>query len=328
MKNKLFSFILILMVVFVPSFTASETTKTSDELPSWIDVKYSDLIGKEVSEYQMVTITAKVRGLWYLDNTNEVDVVYDPNQLELVNTAITNSKMDSELASGESVSLEESNFDVSYQFLLKPEANIETANVMVSKVKNDDVSTTKEAVVDLDTHNYSQYENYTFGDTTVAYAVDGYNNDTETITYDAKFKIVANPSDKDITLTFKQNNMTVDSSEDYDIQFTSEDGKVIPIDDLNYQLKGNEGDEFNLRITASISGLSSKNDKFSFFIMVSNGDNFVRISPMFFRSELITASTNLRIEKYMYIKLMIAMFFIALTILFILVNRRRARKIK
>lgn len=326
MRNKLLSFILILMMVFIQSFKASEVTETSNQLPSWIDVEYSDLIGNEVSEYQMVTITAKVRGLWYLDNTNEVDVVYDPNQLELVNTAITNSKMDTEIIDSEEVSLEESNFDVSYQFLLKPEANIETANVMISKVKNDDVSTTKEAVVTLDTHNYSQYENYTFGDTTVAYAVDGYSNDTETITYNAKFKIVSNSSDKDITLTFKQNNMTVDSSDIYDIEFTSDAGKVIPIDDLNYQLKGNKGDEFNLRITASISGLSSKDDKFSFFIMLSNGDNFVRISPMFFRSELMTSSTNLRIERYMYIKLMIALFFIALTILFILVNRRRVKK--
>lgn len=321
MRNKLLSLIIIWMVIFVPSFKASEV---ESELPNWIDVEYSDLISNEVSEYQMVTVTAKVRGLWYLDNTNQVGVVYDPNQLELVNTAITNSKMDTELASGDVVNLEESNFDVSYQFLLKPEANIETANVMVSQFKNDDVSTTKEAVVTLDTHNYSEYENYTFGDTTLAYAVDGYANDTETITYDASFKIVSNPSDKDITLTFKENNMTVDSTEDYDIEFTSEDGKIIPIDDLNYQLKGNEGDEFKLRITADIDGLSSKDDKFTFFIMLSNGDNFVRISPIFFRSELIEPSTNLRVERYMYIKLIIALFFLALTILFILVNRRRS----
>lgn len=324
MKNKIVALLICLSTLFSITFNASEINQ--EQLPKWISVKYSDVYNQSVSEYQLVTVTVQNYGLWFTNNDYEVSADFDPAQLELVNTVITNSYGDKTSELSQAVNFTENNFEVSYQFYLQPDVDLTTVPVTISKVKNSEID--KEETIELKATSNSMMNNYQIGNITLGYAVDKYTNDGTNIEYNGHFKVIANPDNQDFALSLKKNTMNVADDVDYQINVTSDKGTVAKVDNTNYQLKMRVGQEFDLNIKTPVSGLSAKDDRFDFLLYVQSGDQYIRISPKFYRSELTESQTDTRFRRYVVIKAVIIGFFVLLTILFAVANRKRKKEPK
>lgn len=324
MKSKIYTLLTILTLVFCFSFSASSTS--SEELPNWVEVNYSDLNTDAISEYQLVTVTVQNHGLWLGSNNYNVSVDYDQNQLKLVNTVYIDSAGNKQVREGSVVTSSDNNFKVSYQFYLQPNVSLETVPLTVSKVKNNDQR--EQATVSLNTHSYTTNETIKFGKIRLGYTVTTYTNDGTNIEYNAHFKVVSNPDKEEFTLSLKPNTMNVSSSDIYDVKLRFNDGVAKAIDKNNFSLNMNAGDQFDLNVTSTVEGLSAKDDRFDFLIYLQSGDDFARITPKFYRSELITDQANTRLHKYVLIKIVIVAFFICLTGLFIISDKRVAKRTK
>ncbi len=306
MKNKLL-ILVVLWSLFIPNLSASEI----DSQPNWINVSYADLEHQYTTEYQAVNITVLQKGLWWNDYNSQVEVEYDPNALELVNTVYYDTLMNGTSMADPNITTTDSSFQVTYQFVLKNGYDLQSTPVSFTKTVNDKVST---GMVTVNTHSETMMSNYKFGDIVIGYSVDQYANDAETITYNAHFKVVSNPKNTPFTLSLKSNNMDVDSTDYYEAKLRYTSGVVEAIDKNNFKIDIPEGDTFDLNITAQIEGLSAKDDRFEFLIFLSDGENFTRIEPTMFRSELITPDNNKRGDRFVIIKILIALFFVFLAV--------------
>lgn len=324
MKNKIIALLICLSTLFSISFHASEISQ--EQVPKWISVKYNDLENQAVSEYQLATVTIKNYGLWFTENDYQVSVDYDPTQLELVNTVITNAYGDKTTELSPGVNLSKNNFEVSFQFYLQPDVELDAVPVTINKLKNN--SDNSSETIELKANSSSMMTNYQVGSMTLGYAVDKYTNDGTNLEYNAHFKVIANPDNKDFTLALKRNTMNIASGVDYSVNLTASGGTIVNVDKTNYQLKLKAGDEFDLNIKSPVSGLSAKDKRIDFFIFVQSEDQFVRISPKFYPSDLTQAQTDTRFRRYAVIKIVIMSFFGLLSILFIIANRNRKKEPK
>ncbi len=306
MKNKLLIFV-VLCSLMIPSLSASEI----DSQPNWINISYADLEHQYTTEYQAVNITVSQKGLWWKNYNSQLEIEYDQSALELVNTVYYDPLMNGTSMSDPNITTTDSSFQVTYQFILKNGYDLQSTPVSFTKTVNDKVST---GMVTIDTHSETMMSNYKFGDVVIGYSVDQYTNDAETITYNAHFKVVSNPKNTPFTLTLKSNNMDVDSTDSYEAKLRYTTGVVEAIDKNNFKIDIPEGDTFDLNITAQIEGLSAKDDRFEFLIFLSDGENFTRIEPTMFRSELITPDNNKRGDRFVIIKMLIALFFAFLAV--------------
>lgn len=317
MKNK-FSLILVLFALFIPKFSAAEITT-----PNWIDIEYADLEHNYVSEYQLVNVSVTQKGMWWRDYNSEVNIDYDQNALNLVNVIYYDQYLNSTTSEESTVKTTDSSFKVTYQFYLKDNFDLSTTQIDISKTVN---SKTTKGSVSIDTHSDRLMSNVKFGDIVIGYSVDQYVNDGETITYNAHFKVVSNPSNKPFTLSVKENNMTVDNTDYYEVKLRYTTGSVEAIDKHNFKISIPEGGTFDLNIPAQIEGLSSKNDRFEFLIFLSDSENFARIEPTYFRSEVISSDTNKRGDRFVIIKLLIALFFVFLAIIHSISSKLKSQK--
>lgn len=322
MKNKILAILVAFVFIFNFSLAASEVDSQTKETPNWIKVKYSNLYNQSVSEYQLVTVSVSNYGLWFLNNEYNVSVDYDPNQLKLANTYYTDSMQNTSIRSGASVATEDNNFAVNYQFYLQPNNDVTSVPITVTKTKNgDDIES---ATIDLKTYSETTPRMIEMGSIKLKYNVTTYTNDGTNIEYNIHFEVVSNPDREEFTLSLKKNNMAVSNPDIYEAKLRFSSGKATAIDKNNFNLMMTEGDAFDLNVTTSIEGLTAKDDRFDFFIYLQSGDDFVRLSPIYYRSELVMDSINTRVTKYIYITVAIAIFFALLTVLYIVSNKRRS----
>lgn len=325
MKNKLLAILVVCALIFNLPLAASEV-ENQTSMPNWINVKYANLYNESVSEYQLVTVTVSNYGLWFLNNNYNVSVDYDSSQLKLVNTYYTDSMQNNSIRSGASVNTDDNNFAVSFQFYLQPNVNVTSVPITVTKVKND--SDAQTVTLDLKAYSETTMRPLQIGNIGLRYNVTTYTNDGTNIEYNIHFIVDSNPQREELTLSLKKNNMSVSSTDNYEAKLRFNGGKATAIDKNNFSLMMSRGDTFDLNITTPVDGLTAKDDRFDFFIYLQNGDQFVRLSPMYYRSELVTDSVNTRAIKYIYIIIAIIGFFIFLTILYAMSNLRHKSKKK
>ncbi len=319
MKNKILVVFSVLALALNIQLGASSTEL--DTTPNWIEVDYANLATDQVSEYQLVTVKVSNYGLWFLNNDYTVSVDYDPNQLELVNSVYTDALQNSSVKTTNTITSENNNFAVSYQFYLKPNVPANVVPVTVTKLKNG--SEESSATINLQAYSETTKRDIKFGDITLRYNVTTYTNDGTNIEYNIHFDVVQNPHKDDFTMSLKKNNMSISDTDIYQAKVRFNSGSAVAIDKNNFSFTMNRGDSFDLNITSTVEGLSAKDDRFDFFIYFQSGDDFIRLSPLYYRSELIGASTNTRVIKYSYIAIGISVFFMLLTILYFSTNYRR-----
>lgn len=324
MKNKIVAIIFVFSLLFNLQVSASEFE--SEQLPKWVTVDYANLTNQSVSEYQLVTVTVSNYGLWFTTNEYNVSVDYNPSELELVNTTYTDSMQNRTVKAGSNVYANHNNFEVSYQFYLMPNVDVEMVPITITKEKNNRESET--ATVNLSAFSDTTQRNVSFGDITLSYDVTEYNNDGTNIEYNIHFKVIKNPNHEPFTLSLKKNNMSISDSDIYQAKLRFDSGSATAIDKNNFKLTMNKGDNFDLNITTTVSGLTAKDDRFDFFIYLQTGDHFARLSPIYYRSELLTDATNTRVVKYTYIMLVISLFFGLLAVLYLISNVSRVKKSK
>lgn len=323
MKSKI-SALLVMVVVLFSNSNLMASTVQQNELPNWIDVDYTDAYTNTVSEYQVATVTVSNKSLWWTNDSYEVSVDYDPDQLELANEVFKTSTGTGTALEEGIVTTEDSNFDIKYQFYLKPNVDVSSVPITITKVKNG--SETESATVNLAAQSQTTKQNIKFGDIVLTYVVDTYTNDGTNIEYNAHFEVLDNPNKEDFTLSLKENNMTVSSTDIYDVKLRFSDGNATAIDKNNFKLQMAKGDSFDLNITTTIEGLSSKDDKFDFFIYLQDEEgNFARIAPEYFVNTVVETGTDSRTRRYLYINLGLMLAFVLLTILYIGVNINRGK---
>ncbi len=321
MKNKLITSIFIWVFFLVPGLSATEL-----ELPNWIDVEYSNLEGEYVSEYQQVTVTVTEKNMWWANDVHNVSLNYDQNQLRLVNTMYFDSKLNSNVESSPNITTTDDNFKISYQFYLQPDIDITSVPLTITKTTGDK---TVSETININAYSETTPRTIQIGSVTLNYGVTEYTNDGENITYNIHFEVVGNPQKEAITMTLKQNNMSVDSVDDYDAKLRFNGGEATAIDKNNFLLSMTRGDTFDLNIVAKIEGLSAKNDRFEFLLFLQDeNDNFIRLEPTYFRNELLLASNNQRVDRYIVIKIIITIFFVILTLIGLIGWRISKRKAK
>lgn len=309
MKSKILLVVMLLISLPTVSLKASD----DNQLPKWIEVQYADLEHNTVSEYQLVTVTVTEKNLW-LDNSNhEIIVDYNPQQLNLVNTVSYDTMHNVQTEVITNYTTDASSFGVSYQFYLQPGVSLTNIPITITKMTDGQVS--DEATINLAADSQTVPELVTVGDIKLESSVTEYVNDGTNITYNQHFSVVANPNNSAFTLTLKPNNMVVEDPDIYEAKIKFDSGSAKALDKNNFELNMNTGDQFDLNITTTIEGLKAKDDRFEFFVYLQEDDQFVRLEPTFFRSEQIAASTDTRNYRYLVIKLIIAIFFIILTII-------------
>lgn len=319
MKIKILSIIMIALVFSLFNFKASVE---SQNLPNWIEVKYTDLKTEKVSEYQLVTVTVKEHGLWFSPQKAQVVIDYDQEQLELVNTIYRDSLLNSFQKDGSTVEGEDPNFEVVYQFKLKPEVSAETIPLRISKVYNNSKSISK--TIEVVASSSKLPVEYLVDDIKFNYAVSDYTSDGTTITYNAHFDILDNPHNRELLVSLKKNNMTLTNKENYKVKLRFDSGDVEAIDKTNFKLKMQTGDSFDLNVSSPIDDLQGKDDCFNFFIFLKSEDQFIRLEPSFYHNKLVEAKGNIRVRKYIGIKLIIIVFFGFLASLYGYVNKKRS----
>lgn len=323
MKSKV-STLLVLVMILLSNSNLQASTVQVEELPNWIDVDYTDAYTNTVSEYQLATVTVSNKSLWWTKNRYAINVNYNPKQLELVNIVYQTSTGTGTALEDENVTTEDSNFDIKYQFYLKPNVDAASVPITITKVKND--SETESATVNLAAQSQTTKQNIKFGDIVLTYAVDTYTNDETNIEYNAHFEVLDNPNKEDFTLSLKKNNMSVSSTNIYEVKLRFSSGNATAIDKNNFKLQMAKGDSFDLNITTTIEGLSSKDDKFDFFIYLQDEEgNFVRIAPEYFVNTTIETGTNSRTRRYLHINLGLMLSVVLLTVLYILLNLKRGK---
>lgn len=309
MRNKILKLVLSLSLLFTISLNASET------LPDWIKVSYSDLESQSVSEYQLVTVTVTEHKAWWRDQQTNISVDYDPQQLQLVNTLFFDSLERSIPQAGPAVTSDLSNFKVEYQFYLNKYQNLDDVQITINK--ND-----QSQVVNLNTTSYTTDHLIEIGDLKLNTSITNYQNDGTNINYTQHFEVLDNPTKEPFTITLKPNNMNVQGPEVYNVRFATEGAIATTLDKTNYQINAQKGSSFDLIIDSSISGLSAKNNRFEFFVYIESGDDFIRLEPTFFESNITLSGNPSRVIRYTIIKLVIIGFFIILGLIFILNNRK------
>lgn len=323
MKSKV-STLLVLVMILLSNSNLQASTVQVEELPNWIDVDYTDAYTNTVSEYQLATVTVSNKSLWWTKNRYAINVNYNPKQLELVNVVYQTSTGTGTALEDENVTTEDSNFDIKYQFYLKPNVDAASVPITITKVKND--SETESATVNLAAQSQTTKQNIKFGDIVLTYAVDTYTNDETNIEYNAHFEVLDNPNKEDFTLSLKKNNMSVSSTNIYEVKLRFSSGNATAIDKNNFKLQMAKGDSFDLNITTTIEGLSSKDDKFDFFIYLQDEEgNFVRIAPEYFVNTTIETGTNSRTRRYLHINLGLMLSVVLLTVLYIVLNLKRGK---
>ncbi len=308
MKNKL----LLLIMLFISIPTINFYASSEVELPKWIEVEYADLEQNAVNEYQLVTVTVTEKNLWLDNSEHQVSVDYDPSQLNLVNTVSYDTMHNVQTEVIADYSTTASSFAVSYQFYLQP--GVELTEVPITITKMSDGEITDEATINLAADSQVAPELVTVGDIRLESSVTEYVNDGTNITYNQHFSVVSNPNKQPFTLTLKPNNMKVSDTDVYQAKLRFNNGSAKALDKNNFKLEMRKGDQFDLYITSTIEGLEAKDDRFEFFVYLQEGDQFVRLEPTFFRSELIEPSTSTRNYRYLMIKIVIGLFFILLGI--------------
>lgn len=321
MKNKMIKSIFLWVLLLVPALSASEL-----ETPSWIDIEYSNLEDEYVSEYQQVTVTVTEKSMWWKNDVHNVSISYDPNQLELVNTMYFDAKLNSNVEQNPNITTTDDNFKISYQFYLQPDVDITSVPLTITKMTNDE---TVSEVVNINAYSETTPRTVQVGAISLNYDVTQYTNDGEDITYNIHFEVVNNPKKENMTLTLKENNMSVESVDDYTAKLRFDSGTAVAIDKNNFLLTMNKGDTFDLNIVANIAGLSAKNDRFEFLLYLQDEDeNFIRLEPTYFQNELLLPSTNQRVDRYIIIKIAIAIFFATLSLIGFIAWRLSKRKPK
>ncbi len=307
MKSKL---ILLILVFF--SFTHNPV-EASEQNADWISVEYADLEHNVVSEYQLVTVSVNNSQSFLKKGNYAVDVDYDEDQLELTNVIKYDWRNSKTSEMSKNVTNLSSNFKVSYQFYLKPNVAIDSTQLSITVFK--DGSLYKESQVNLNTHSYTSPTAVSVGDSKLSYYVNDYQNDGTEINMSITFDIIENNSLNPLKIKVMKNNMSSNSTEGYKIKCYVDNEEVEMSDKNQFEFSINEAKQVRIEITAKIVNLSSKNDRFEFFLFIEQGDGSVRLEPTFFRSEQISSGNNLRTEKYIKIKNVIAIFFIILLVL-------------
>lgn len=322
MKSKIY---LLLLVIGLLTPGYDLRAEELDQVPSWIDISYANNYDQAVSEYQVVTITVTNKSLWWTNHDYQVMIDYDPNQLYLTNAVYIDSERTvSEVIDG-TVNTDDSNFAVEYQFYLQPDVDVTQLPVTITKVT--DSSDSQTATVMLDAESQTTKQNIQFGDLVLNYAVDNYSNDGTNIEYNAHFEVLSNPNKEDFTLSLKKNNMSVSSSDIYDVKVRFTDGSAVAIDKNNFKLSMKEGQSFDLNITTTIDGLSSKDDKFEFFIYLQDSnDNFIRLSPIYFPNQATSIGVNNRTHRYLLINIGLFVIMCGLVVVFVGSNLYRKKK--
>ncbi len=319
MKSKALILIISLLVTFNVNLNASE------QIPKWINISYSDLEQHAVSEYQVVTITVKENHSLFKSANSTIDIKYNPQQLQLANVAYTTSKQERMRLDDTKVSSDESQFSVKYQFYLKPNIDIESTPITITKSVG---KQTKSVDLELRTHSYTSGEILTVDDIKLKYKVLQYQNDQTNINYIAQFDVLANPQAKKMQLALQKNNMEVSNQEEYNVQVFLNDQLVSPINNNQVEVEPMLGDVITLEINAKVSALSSKNNRFEFLIYVASGTDFIRLEPTFFISELTKSGANLNVKRYRLIKMFVNVFFVILVISYIIIIYCRKKVIK
>lgn len=313
MKTKLLLLIVCLFSIANPAFHASE------QKPDWIRIKYSDLEQKKVSEYQLVTVTVTQKSPWFTNVDSSVDIDYDENVLELAKVTMQDESLNVGELDDTSFSTNLDEYQVKYQFYLKPNVSVETTPITITKHIGDK---TEEVTINLDCYSYTMKRNVSFGNTILNYIVSDYTNNGAEITLKADFEVIANPDDKPILATLKENNMSVSSTDDYKFKASYSGSGAEAVDKNNIQFDLTSGDTFTITITANVGGLSAKDDRFEFFLFLSDGANSVRLEPTFFRSETISSGANAKVMQYSHLKMLINIFFVLLLLIYIIKSRR------
>ncbi len=314
MKNKVLSLFLIAFLL-IPNYSASETKET---LPRWVDVSYSDLATDQVSEYQMVTITVSKWSPLFITNNSEISIDYDEEVLNLQNTYIRNSLNNNEEVEGTTVTSTDAQYKAVYQFFLNSEVDTKQTMVEINRTIGDKNQTIQ---VPINCQSLKLKKNVTFGNTTLSYGIDEYTNDSQQITMDMNFEVIATDGSP-ITISIKENTMSVSSTDDYEIKLRFTDGEAKAIDKNNFKLKMSKGDTFNLYVTANIDGLESKDDKFTFFILISDGENFTRLEPKFYRNHGVQISLEESQARFFKTKAILIIGYIMLIIAFAVSSKR------
>lgn len=313
MKSKISKLIICLFVLFSINLNASDVT------PKWIDVDYSDLEGQAVSEYQLVTVTVTEQKMWWRNSQTNIQVDYDQSQLQLVNTHLIDAAGNSLPQAGAAVTSGLSNFKVEFQFYLSRGVDVESVPITIYKNE-------ESAVVDIAAKSYTSDHLIEVGDLELNTSITNYSNDGTTINYQQHFDVVDNPSNEPFTITLKKNNMSVSGPEMYDVKFETSGANATTLDKTNYQINAKSGTSFDMIIDSTVSGLDAKNDRFEFLLYIESGDNFIRLEPTFFPSDISVSGNSVRIKRYTTIKLLIIGFFSILGLIFIISNRKPKQK--
>lgn len=317
MQSKIIVLVALILALIPVSFSATQ----QNVRPQWIRVAYADLEQKQVSEYQLVTVAVKETNLWFSNGEYRVELDYDSSQLELVNIIYNDGLFGNTQLDDQTVTTTDNNFEVKYQFYLKPNADITESAISVTKYKDNEVS--NEANFTVNCQSQTTPRVVEFGNVKLDYAVTKFERDNESVNYEASFTVIENAKRQPFTLTVKENNMKVSESDLYAINVTTDDGQVREIDDANFSITLAKGGKFKLAVTVDTKSIKAKDNRFEFLVFLKNNERFIRLEPTYFKSDLIVPTQNLRAIRFISIKVIIAAFFILLFIGYLYTSRKR-----
>lgn len=320
MKNRIGWLCLILLLGCITPLKAS----SNEDLPKWIDVSYADKENNQVSEYQLVTIAVSEHSLWWREQDSEITIDYDPDVLQLINVRLIDSLQRSIPQAGNTVTSDKSNYIVEYQFYLNPNQDVSTVPLSVTKeVKG---KTPEVANFEIAANSQTTPTRIEVGNIALDTYVSSYQNDGATITYVEHFEVIDNPKSENFTISLKENNMSVNSSTGYEVKFDSNKAQITTIDQTNYSVIARDNSSFDMTITADVSTLSAKNDRFEFLIYLQSADEFIRLEPTYFDSSVNTSDGSSRVLRYTVIKVIIIIFFVLLSIISLFTHRKKRNK--
>ncbi len=310
------------LFIFCFLFTTPLYASESINIPNWIDIEYANLETEKVSEYQLVTVTVSESDPWWKkEQSKQIQIRYNEDQLQLVNTIIYDDLQNTYVSDEQNISVDKNNVRVSYQFYLKPNVDVSTSEITITKLENGYIKNVVD--IPLQTESVTTPRNISVGNINLSYKLISYKADNEIIKYKIQFNILECPQDESLKLSLQKNNMNIANDDVYTSNVQSERAKINKIDKNNYQLVVNPQDEFILEVDSTVEGLSAKDDRFEFFIYLENNENFERIEQTFFPSELISENENMRIKRYFIIKVLIMIFFVLITLIFIRTNNSK-----
>lgn len=284
---------LLTLILLVPiiNFHASETTSDN------ISIEYANLESMQANEFQLVNVVVKVDNHWFNPQTTSVNIEYDQSQLNLVNIGYTSNKLETTSVDNTLVTGTTNSFTVTYQFFLMPNVDIKESDITVTQ--NSEEGTTTDTLT-IATNSLTTPRIATVGKNKIEYKVTNYDSSGSEILLDLQF-VAQSISDDVLFFDFTKNNMSVDTDDSYSINFSG-DGDVTITEKNLFDLRLKDGDKFVVNITATKNQLDAKNDRFEFFLFISNQTQSVRLEPTFFPNVLKTDGVDKKRWKFIVIE--------------------------